>query len=400
MKRVIIVEDSHLYCNGIRKNAEGKFNQSIRSISYGDPLELGDVIHIPEEYEIFDMIIDPNRLDSTGNPISTPFVTVDAVNIFSGIVKRVRFFPNQLVKTIFPVDEKGKRLPKVRTLGTASSYYITFKDVDEGMNAIKGLKIRVKRKTSYKTIRFGDNQIVSEDIYEYDLEESRYKTIKGSIDVLKLNDTKTGIIGVQNIQLEDVERIIIPDDIFKIEKCAFSGCKNLCAIYLNKVHEIHKYAFSDCISLKRIDIPWTTTYIDSRAFVGCSSLEEINVPDDFGVDSEYSVQDYYPDGYVSIDGILYDRYKNGRELTLRIVPPNYRQSHLVLPSKVTRIGYGSFAGCQKLQTVTLPNGLEECPGSVFCDCNLLERIYIPKYTFSRFAKILPNYQHLLAELET
>lgn len=52
-------------------------------------------------------------------------------------------------------------------------------------------------------------------------------------------------------------------------------CKSLKEINLIGIVEINRKAFSDCYSLKRIEISYFTQNIDNYAFYNCINLEEV-----------------------------------------------------------------------------------------------------------------------------
>lgn len=138
----------------------------VRNMDLNDPLEEGDVISIPTDYEILNVIIDATNPEA--KPV--PFIMVEVVNEVKGTEKNMRFFPNQLAKIVFPVDEEGKRMPKVKTTGTAAKHYSTFQDADTAMESLKGKKIKVVKDSVYRTERYSDKAIVNTHVYQYDLE--------------------------------------------------------------------------------------------------------------------------------------------------------------------------------------------------------------------------------------
>lgn len=390
MKKVILYEDAIV-------NPSNKFNEHVRSINMEEPLDRGDIISIPSEYVVYGICINGAK-DDAGNPILTHFIYVNVRNIFTGSEKNVRFFPNQLAKIVYPVDKEGKRLLKVRTKGTASAYYCTFKNVDDAMENLKGRKIEIKDKIEYRTERYGDRQIVTTYIFEYDFCD-RYLVSKTDTPYLKFNDNKTSVIGVHD---NSIVKAYIPDDVYEIDEFAFGNCENLRTLYLNKIRKIKKYAFRNCSSLRRIDIPKTTSYIDIEAFEGCSALTEIHVQaEKYYMPKEEYECDMPVKGYCSVDGILYIQYQDLRihTLSLRLVPQNHHQVHLVLPDNVVKIYHEAFKECKKIQSVTLPSNLEECPYNVFAECESLRSIFVPKHTISKFSNLIPNYKHLLVEMD-
>lgn len=143
----------------------GKFNKAVRSMDAGDPLMEGDTIAIPEDYTVLTTIIGKDR---DGNDNIVPYIMV-TVTSADDKEKAMRFFPNQLAKIVFPVDEDGKRLPKVKTTGTAAKHFAGFQEVDEAMESLKGKSIKVVKDDTYRTSRLSDGAIVNTHIYQYDL---------------------------------------------------------------------------------------------------------------------------------------------------------------------------------------------------------------------------------------
>ncbi|EAY06622.1 surface antigen BspA-like [Trichomonas vaginalis G3] len=66
----------------------------------------------------------------------------------------------------------------------------------------------------------------------------------------------------------------VPTTIHEISAGAFLGCKNIINILIpdNSVQRIRRYAFSDCVSLTHINIPFCVETIEEFAFVNCKSL--------------------------------------------------------------------------------------------------------------------------------
>lgn len=142
-----------------------KFNKAVRNMDAGDPLSVGDVITIPTEFKVLQVNLTPDAK----TPTMALFIMVEVKNEDTGAERNMRFFPNQLAKVTFPVDADGKRLPKVKTTGTATKEYTSHATIDEAMEALKGKQIKVTKDDVYQILRFGDNAIVNTHIYNYDL---------------------------------------------------------------------------------------------------------------------------------------------------------------------------------------------------------------------------------------
>lgn len=77
----------------------------------------------------------------------------------------------------------------------------------------------------------------------------------------------------------NLETIVLPESVTKINASAFSSCKNLRSVTLSdKIEQIGNYAFNRCTSLKHIDLK-NVKIIGNCAFLGCVSLRELVIPE-------------------------------------------------------------------------------------------------------------------------
>ena len=137
------------------------------------------------------------------------------------------------------------------------------------------------------------------------------------------------------------------------------------------VHYIGEKAFSQCDSLTSVTLPNTILGIDKQAFYDCDMLTNVNMPDSLRYIHHWAF---------------------GRCFNLT--------GPLVIPSKVTAIGYysfygtkitsltmsdsiksiwgGAFMGCKELRgTITLPDGLQYILGGAFGWCEKILSIDVP-----------------------
>ena len=113
-------------------------------------------------------------------------------------------------------------------------------------------------------------------------------------------------------------------------------------------------AFLGCSSLTSITIPEGVTSIRSKAFSGCSSLTSIAIPD-----AVTSIGDYAFRGCSSLTSIT-------------------------IGDSVTSIGSSAFGGCSSLTSITIPEGVTSIGWLAFDGCTSLTSVTIPQTFFNAF----------------
>lgn len=162
----------------------------------------------------------------------------------------------------------------------------------------------------------------------------------------------------------------------------FAHCSHLKHIILpSDVIKIEKDAFTDCTSLKEIEIPASVNQLLPSS--GCTALETIQV-------SKANTQ------YSSLDGVLF----NGKGTEI-IWFPMGKQGDYTLPSTLTSIGDYAFKECSitrfnfpesmteigqgalmnsKVEEVSLPAQLKQIPTGTFQGCTRLKVVRLGKKT--------------------
>lgn len=158
-------------------------------------------------------------------------------------------------------------------------------------------------------------------------------------------------------KLNNVE---LPSSLKQLNYCAFGSCKELENLTIKEgIEEIGYSAFLDCKSLKSVTIPASVKSIQEWPFSGCDNLEN------FIVDNNNQ-------NYSEIDGILYD--KSGTILI------QYLKSHggfYIIPEGVVQIAKGAFVDTG-IESITMPESLENIGFSAFEGCEDLTTVEIPK----------------------
>jgi hypothetical protein len=134
----------------------------VRSMeSTSDPLEVGDIIIIPQDYKVL-------KTKFTEDGDAYPYIITE-VKSEDGSERNFRFFPNSLCKTAYPLDKDGKRLAKAKTSGSASELYRSKTTIDEGLALLRGKNIKVVNADSYLVKEYNSQTTKTTHIYQYDL---------------------------------------------------------------------------------------------------------------------------------------------------------------------------------------------------------------------------------------
>lgn len=179
---------------------------------------------------------------------------------------------------------------------------------------------------------------------------------------------------VTSVSGEDLQGIT------KIGDRAFVQCSRLTRITIpDSVTSIGGYAFEGCSSLTSITIPDSVTSIISGAFYGCVSLTSITIPN--GVTSIRSFTFYdcnsltsitIPDRVTSIDDSAF--WSCGSLMSIAI------------PDRVMSIGYNAFYYCKKLSLIkllpTIPPTLSS--SGAFSNTAADLQIIVPKGTLDAY----------------
>ena len=174
--------------------------------------------------------------------------------------------------------------------------------------------------------------------------------------------------------------VTIPNSVTSIGSYAFDGCSSLTSITIpNSVTNIGSWAFMYCRSITSVIIPSSVTNIGQCAFGGCSSLTSIEVDTNnqnycsvngvlFNIDTTIIVQ--FPAGkedqsysIPSTVKTIYDRAFVGCS----------NLTDLTIPNSVTSIGQCAFGSCG-ITSIVIPNTVTSIGSSAFWSCPNLSSI--------------------------
>ena len=164
------------------------------------------------------------------------------------------------------------------------------------------------------------------------------------------------------------------------------GCKNSVIPTDGSVTSIGSRAFVACTGLTSITIPDSVTSIENSAFYGCdrlievynkSSLKIIAGDSSFGYVAYYAKNIYTEEGKskLTTDENGYVIYTDGDEKIL--VAYLGTETELTLPAYISQIYKYAFSGCRGLTSITIPDGVTSIYEYTFRGCTGLTSITIP-----------------------
>ena len=169
---------------------------------------------------------------------------------------------------------------------------------------------------------------------------------------------------------KEVKDLVIPDDVTKIGKRAFSGCSSLSSVTIpNSVTSIGNSAFDGCSSLTSVTIGNSVKSIGNSAFNGCSSLSSVSIGNSVKSIGKYAFYDCSSLTSVTI----------GNSVTSIGDAAFFNCSSLKsieIPNSVTSIGISAFSGCSSLTSIEIPNSVTSIGGGAFYNCSSLTSVTI------------------------
>ena len=175
---------------------------------------------------------------------------------------------------------------------------------------------------------------------------------------------------------------------------AFLSCTSLTSITIpDSVTSIGYYAFRSCTSLTSITIPDSVTSIGSRAFEYCTSLTSVTIGNGVTSIGDYAFRDCTSltsvtigKGVISIGGKAFSGCTG--DLIVNCNIPSVltseggafygsRFTRVTIGDSVTSIGSEAFKDCDSLTSITIPNSVTSIRHSAFYDCDSLTSVTIP-----------------------
>ncbi len=175
---------------------------------------------------------------------------------------------------------------------------------------------------------------------------------------------------------------------------AFIDCTSLASITIpNSITNIGIEAFRDCEKLTSVTIPSAVQTIRGRAFWGCTSLTSVTLANGVTSIGDSAFADCTSLTSITIPGsvtsISNGAFSSCTSLKSVIIPDSVKVIDnttfsnctslisITIPSKVTSIGSGAFYNCNSLKSVTIPNSVTSIGQDAFGACTELTNVEIP-----------------------
>ena len=141
--------------------------------------------------------------------------------------------------------------------------------------------------------------------------------------------------------------IVMPKLIISIANCAFKGNQHIEKMNFTNVQVIGGHAFKDCRKLYSVSFSNCLFKVGISAFADCHKLTQINLPD-----SVVKIED---SAFVGCP-----------------------IKEMILPKRLSYLGYNVFCGCRSLERVVFPDGIKEIKASqkLFENCDSLSEIEV------------------------
>ena len=243
-----------------------------------------------------------------------------------------------------------------------------------GMYGIKITSINITYTDGTKERIFDDNvklafwgSTVDDLNKDEEILDSGYPNLSASKG-LKYTDYQNGLAVSGIGTCTDIE-IVIPEkyngkSVLAVQDFAFQGNTQITKISFPKtLRSIGKFAFDGCGLIEIITVPDAVTFIGAYAFRGCESLKEITLPFIGNTDSGLSEGTFF--GYI-FGAAWHD--SNGSYVPSTLKKVTITKGY---------VASWAFNGCTSLETVILPNGLQEVGERTFKGCSSLKKIVLP-----------------------
>ena len=221
-----------------------------------------------------------------------------------------------------------------------------------------------------KVVATNNNELLAEYTITQNQRYFMEYTSKDGYTITPYNSWAFDATIIRNEYIDGKGYIDFDAPITSIGGLAFISCSSLVSVTIpDGVTSIGEAAFSHCSSLASVTIGNSVTEIGEGAFGGCTSLESVTIPDSvtsIGDSAFYNCESLesvtIPDSVTSIGDYAFDYCTSLESITI--------------PDSVTSIGNSAFYECSSLASVTIPDSVTSIGDSAFYNCESLVSVTI------------------------
>ena len=208
---------------------------------------------------------------------------------------------------------------------------------------------------------------------EYSKNKDGYFPFCEKLSRIIISENSTNIVDYLCKNMKSLTEVSIPKSVTVIGVSSFENCENLEYIEMpDKLTKIEDYAFNNCINIKKIKLPDSLLSLGKMCFSNCDSITEISIPS-----SLCEAGNYKYSSFKDCDSIYKVTFaKETTKIADGICAHLPTLTEIVIPESVVEIGAYSFYNCEKLEDITLHEGLQTLGNGCFVNC-ALKNITIP-----------------------
>lgn len=189
---------------------------------------------------------------------------------------------------------------------------------------------------------------------------------------------------------ESLAEVVFSDSITEIEDSAFFECKSLTAVSFGENSALSKIgynAFGFCSSLKDVKLPNGLTEIGMEAFNSCRKIESIVIPESvtmiddkafYSCEIKSVVASAYGCKFVSNTSLKSAVITSGNAVDDYTFARCESLESVTMPDTVTEIGKSAFSRCSHLQDIQISKNVTSIGEEAFYGCRAIENIVLPE----------------------